>query len=130
MTPQEFASRMVGVPWVRWRSDFEAVDCFGLAVLWFREVLGIELGDVPRVTKIGEGLAGKPEFVETDDPSGPVIWMAWAGGEPKHCGVFLDARRAIHSEGSEAEPGSVRITRVSTLHRMYGHIKLYRHAPC
>lgn len=129
MTPIEFAGLAVGLPWVKWRSDWAGMDCFGLVVLWFREVLGIELGNVPRVG-IVQGLAEAADWAETDTRDGRVIWMAWAGGEPKHCGVFLDERRALHCDGSEEKPGSVRITTVSALYRMYGHIKLYRYTPC
>lgn len=129
MTPQEFAARAVGLPWAKWRSDWQAMDCYGLVILWFREVLGIDMGNVPQ-TDIATGLVNTPEWVECDTSEGPVMWMAWVGGRPAHCGVFIDARRAIHSEGSEEVPGSVRVTRIAALQRAYGQIKLYRYTPC
>lgn len=129
MKPQDFARRAVGLPWVKWRSDWAAMDCFGLVVLWFREVLGIELGDVPH-TDIAAGLAAAPEWVETDSPEGAVMWMAWVNGVPVHCGVFLDQTYALHADGSEERPGTVRLTRRAALHRTYGLIKLYRYQQC
>lgn len=129
MTPQEFAARAVGLPWAKWRSDWQAMDCYGLVILWFREVLGIDMGEVPH-TDIATGLANAPEWVECHSSDGPVMWMAWVGGRPAHCGVFLDHRRALHAEGSEGQPGSVRITRIPALQRTYGQIKLYRYTPC
>lgn len=129
MTPAEFASRMVGVPWVKWRADFDAVDCFGCVVLYFREVLGIDLGDVPH-TDIASGFTQAKGWQECEAQAGATCFMAWRDGSPTHCGLLLDAQRVLHAEGSEEHPGSVRVTRISAMERVYGTLKFYRYAPC
>lgn len=129
MTPAEFAARAVGVPWVKWRADWEAQDCYGLIVLFFREVHGIDLGSVPQ-TDIASGFAEAQGWIECGPEAGATCWMAWRDGAPTHCGVLLDAQRVLHSEGSEDHPGSVRVSRLSVIQRVYGTIKFYKYAPC
>lgn len=130
MTHTEFAARAVGIPWVKWRSDFDGVDCFGLIVLYFREVLGIDLGDVPQ-TDIASGFSRARGWIECDAQAGATCFMAWHDGAPTHCGLMLDSQRVLHAEGSEAHPGSVRVTRISAMRRVYGDdIRFYRYEPC
>ncbi|WP_343639037.1 NlpC/P60 family protein [Roseateles sp.] len=129
MTPAEFVNRAVGVPWVKWRSDWRGMDCFGCVVLWFREVLGVEVGPVPEMD-IEAGFHSLPQWRECDPEAGATVWMAWRDGAPTHCGVLLDARRVLHAEGGEGKPGSVRISRLSALQRVYGEAKFYRYSTC
>jgi hypothetical protein len=56
--------------------------------------------------------------------------MAWRDGAPTHCGVLLTAGSVLHSEGSDEAPGSVRVSRLAAVRRMYGEIRFYRYAPC
>lgn len=129
LSPEEFALRAVGVPWVKWRSDWKACDCFGLLVLYFREVLGVELGEVPQ-TDIAAGFFAAKGWVECGPEAGVTAWMAWRGGAPTHCGILLSGERLLHSEGSEMRPGNVRITRLPAMRRTYGDIRFYRYSPC
>lgn len=129
MTPQQFTARAVGVPWVRWRSDWAAMDCYGLIVLYFREVLGIELGRVPE-TDIATGFTAARGWVECGPEAGATCFMAWRRGAPTHCGVLLSGGTVLHSEGSPELPGSVRMTRMRALERIYGEILCYRYEPC
>jgi len=114
---------------VKWRADWEAQDCFGLIVLFFREVHGVDLGPVPQ-TDIASGFAEAQGWVECGPETGATCWMAWRDGAPTHCGVLLDAQRVLHSEGNEEHPGSVRVSRLSVIQRVYGEIRYYRYAPC
>lgn len=125
MTPQEFVDRAVGVPWVRWRSDWEAMDCFGLLILFHREVLGVDLGTVPHVD-IKDGFAKATGWVETED--GATAWMAFKGDSAVHCGVLLPSGACLHSEGSANQPGSVRVTPLRTIKRVFGQVKTFRYA--
>lgn len=130
MTPAEFVSRAVGVPWRRWHSDWQAMDCYGLLILWHRHVLGIELGDVPQ-TDMAAGFALAQGWQQLDSPaSGATCWMAWRDGAPTHCGVMLDARTVLHAEGGEGRPGSVRVSRLEAVARVYGQILYYRRIEC
>jgi cell wall-associated NlpC family hydrolase len=129
ITPQEFAQRAVGVPWRKWRSDFDGMDCFGLIVLYFRMVLGIDLGPVPQ-TDIATGFFAAKGWTECEPEAGATAWMAWRNGAPTHCGVVLPGSMLLHSEGSEDRPGNVRITRLAVMRRTYGDILFYRYSPC
>lgn len=132
MTPLEFAARAMaapGIPWRKWHASWQAADCFGLIVLYFREVLGVDLGPVPQ-TDIASGFACAAGWVECGPAAGATCWMAWRDGAPTHCGVLLDAQRVLHSEGSDDHPGSVRVSRLSAVARVYGDIKFYRYEPC
>lgn len=133
LTPDQFVSRAMaapGIPWVRWRSDWSGADCFGVIVLYFREVLGIDLGPVPQ-TDIAAGFESASGWVEASGPeSNATAWMAFLGGRPRHCGVILPNGQILHSEGSEDHPGSVRVSRLAAVARVYGQIKFYRYAPC
>ncbi len=129
MTAAEFAARMVGRPWRKWRADFDAADCYGLIVLYFREVLGVDLGDVPQ-TDIAAGFARAAGWIECAAQAGATCFMAWRDGSPTHCGILLDVQRVLHSEGSDERSGSVRVTRLAALARVYGELRFYRYAPC
>lgn len=130
MTPQQFADRamaMPGIRWVKWRSDWEAADCFGLLLLYFREVHGIDLGEVPQLD-IGAGFDAAHGWSECEPQPGASAWMAFdASGAPAHCGILLDATTVLHSEGDEERGGSVRLTRLAALRRIYPDVRFMRH---
>lgn len=128
MTPDEFIERAVGIPWVRWRADWTAMDCFGLVVLYHREVLGLDPGAVPR-SDISNGFSAAVGWVECSATPDATCFMAWRNGAPTHCGVLLSGGMVLHSEGSAENPGSVRITRLSAMQRAYGTIRFYKYEP-
>lgn len=129
MPMDEFIRRAVGLPWARWRSDWEAMDCAGLVLLWHREVLGVDLGEVPH-TDIATGFTESTGWVECEAQAGATAFMAWRGGAPTHCGVVLFGPVLLHCDGSEARAGSVRVTRISAMRRLNPDIRFYRRAPC
>lgn len=131
MTPQEFVSRAVGLPWVRWRSDWQAADCFGLVVLWHREVLGIELGGVPE-TDIGAGFATASGWCECDPEPHTTAFMCFDQRGPTHCGIVLPGGQLLHAMGGEAFPGhgSTVVSPLRMVRRLCGEIRTYRYTPC
>jgi len=129
LTSDQFAARAVGLPWVRWRSDWDSCDCYGLVILYFREVLGIELGNVPH-TDIVAGFFSMDCWRECDAEPGATVWMAWRDGSPTHVGILLDGDSVIHAEGSPDAGGSVRVTRLPVMSRIYGESKFLRYSPC
>ena len=129
LTPAQFANRTIGVPWVKWRSDFEATDCFGLLILYHRHVLGIELGEVP-TTDIAAGFHQATGWAECAPEAGTTCFMAWRNGAPTHCGILITPTEVLHAEGNEQHLGSVRVSRLAAVQRMYGLIKFYRYQPC
>lgn len=43
MLKDDFISRVEGIPWSNRACTFDAADCWGLVVLYYRHVLGIEI---------------------------------------------------------------------------------------
>ena len=129
MTAAEFVSRAVGLPWIRWRSDWQAVDCFGCIILYHREVLGVDLGDVPQ-SDIETGFHAAAGWAECTEQDGATCFMAWKDGAPTHCGILLPGAMVLHSEGSPEHPGNVRVTRLAVMRRAYGDLKYYKYTPC
>lgn len=131
MTADEFVLRAVGLPWVRWRSDWRAADCFGLIVLWHREVLGIDLGPVPQ-TDIAAGFAAARGWSECGPDPGATGFMTWRNGAPTHCGMLALRGQLLHAQEGHPTPehGSVRLTRLEVMARMCPDLRFYRYAPC
>ena len=129
MTPDEFAARAVGLPWVRWRSDWQAMDCFGLVALYWREVLGIDPGPVPRAA-IADGFAAARGWTECGPDPGCTAFMTWRDGAPTHCGVLLPGGQMLHSQEGPGGTGSVRITRLTVMARLCRDLRFYRFTPC
>lgn len=129
MTQDEFVNRAIGLPWVRWRSDWSGADCFGLIVLYFREVLGIDLGCVPNMA-IEDGFNLATGWQECSPQTGSTCFMCWRDGAPTHCGVVLDALTVLHAEGSQGRGGSTRISRLSAMRKFWPDIRFYKYSPC
>lgn len=115
-----------GLPWVRWRSDWQACDCFGLIALWHREVLGIDLGPVPQ-TDIATGFFEASGWVQCDPEAGATAFMSWRNGAPTHCGILLDGERLLHAQEGHpiAEHGTTRITRLEAMRRAALDLRFY-----
>jgi cell wall-associated NlpC family hydrolase len=128
MTQSEFIARAGWLPWVRWRSDWAACDCYGLIVLYHREVLGVDPGDVPQ-SDMAEGFDSITGWVECEQHDGASCFMSWRNGAPTHCGILL-GDEVLHSEGAVNHPGGVRVTKLATMRRVYGLIKFYKYSPC
>lgn len=129
MAPAEFAAKAVGLPWVRWRSDWLACDCYGLVVLYWREVRGLDLGPVPRAN-IASGFAGlQAQWVECGPEPESTAWMAWREGAPTHCGVLLSAGQLLHAQEGPPGHGAARITRLTVMARLHSDIRFYKPAP-
>ncbi|WP_063613780.1 NlpC/P60 family protein, partial [Enterobacter hormaechei] len=109
MTKDEFIRRVIGVPWANRACSFEKVDCWGLCVLYYRHVLGIELHQTPDY-EAGEDFftcyQGDVVFWrKVDKPVDGGIFVGYRGAQPAHVGLVLN-RQALHSRG---ENGSVRM---------------------
>lgn len=125
-----------GLPWRRWCSGWDGADCFGLVVLWHREVLGVELGEVPQ-TDIAAGFAQAQGWEPCEPRPGATAWMAWHHGAPTHCGILALPGLVLHSDGDIGRPGLARLTRLSALQRLHPDLRFYRYtghtgtpAPC
>jgi cell wall-associated NlpC family hydrolase len=109
------------------------MDCYGLIIMYLREVSGIDLGSVPQ-TDIAAGFAQARGWAECGPIPGSTCFMTWRNGAPTHCGVLLPGGRLLHSqEGAPPaapETGSVRITRLAVMTRACPDLRFYRYLPC
>ena len=132
LTQAEFISRAVGIPWAKWQSSWDCCDCYGLLVLYFREVHGIEIDGRPD-SDTGENLAcaqGWTGWEQCAPEHEAACFVGWQGGSPHHCGIVVAGDMVLHSDGTEARPGNVRLTRLSTMQRLYSDIRFYRYTKC
>lgn len=135
MTPAEFAARCMapdGPRYVRWRADWQACDCFGMLVLYWREVHGRELRPEPATASgMADGFAALgPLWRECGPAPGACGFMAWDDGLPRHCGVLLPGGELLHTEApSPASAGGPRITPLRAMARLYPDVRFYTPGP-
>jgi len=128
MLKQDFIDKVTGLPWANRACTFEEVDCWGLVVMYYRHVLGIELHHSPdyeagsdfHTCFEGEVIYWKPEniFVENG------IFVALRGKQPVHVGLIVNGM-ALHSR---CEGGHVRSDAVRTIQKLYTKVEFYSYA--
>ncbi len=119
---------MIGVPWANRACSFAAADCWGLIILYYRHVLGVEIHQAP-------GYEADSDF-HTCYEGGIVCWrqqpipddncmfVAYVGSRPVHVGLIVD-RQALHSRG---ECGAVRLDKLRTLQKIFSKLEFYSYA--
>ena len=128
MSNEEFITSMVGVQWVFRKSSLDGADCWGVVVLYYRLVHGIELDDTHGMDMLS-GMNAQlktGQWEEIDSPSDGVTFMAYKNGFPAHCGVVI-GDKVLHSGGGENHKGACRIDRISAMQRMYRDMRYFRH---
>ena len=77
--------KFIGIPYVPFETTFEGSDCWGLVVLYYREMYNIELPEW------GDFLFHE-NFIEVSNPEeGDIVQV-----KGNHVGVMLDNRRMLH----------------------------------
>lgn len=119
MNKIDFIRKVNRLPWSDRACSFDAADCWGIVVLFFRHVAGIELHQTPDYE------AGK-DFITCYEgdrvfwkPGGRIegnIAVFYRGDKPDHVGVVLDGNRCLHSRG---EGEGVRIDLLPVLERAF-----------
>lgn len=125
ISEEEFIRKMIGVPWANRSCTFDAVDCWGLCVLYYRHVLGIELHQTPDY-EAGENFFTCYEsdvvfWQRSDVPVNGGIFVAYTGSAPAHVGLIVN-HRALHSRG---EGGGVRIDSLLVLQRAFTRLEYF-----
>lgn len=128
MSKDDFLSRVTGIPWQNRACSFEAADCWGLVVLYYRHVLGIEIHQTPDYESGSDFLTCYDSDVvfwrRTESFSDDGIFVAWIGSNPVHVGLIVDGR-ALHSRG---ENGHVRTDAIRTIQKLFTKVEFYQYA--
>ncbi|WP_044865743.1 NlpC/P60 family protein [Enterobacter ludwigii] len=128
MHRNEFISQIEGVPWSNRACSFDAADCWGLVVMYYRHVLGIEVHQTADYESGRDFMTCYDADVvfwqrsETFFDEG--IFVAWVGSQPVHVGLILDGR-ALHSRG---ENGHVRFDAIRTIQKLFTRVEFYQYA--
>ena len=128
MHRDEFISRIEGVPWSNRACSFDAADCWGLVVMYYRDVLGIEVHQTADYESGRDFMTCYDADVvfwqrsETFFDEG--IFVAWVGSQPVHVGLIVDGR-ALHSRG---EYGHVRFDAIRTIQKLFTRVEFYQYA--
>jgi len=128
MKVEEFIRLVNGKPWVNRACNFEAMDCWGLVVLYYRHVLGIELHDVA-------GYESGKDFVTcysaesdfwADEPvarSGSIA-VFYIGDQPDHVGLMLTPTKCLHASRAS---GFVRIDTPLNILKSHSKVEFKRY---
>jgi len=125
MTHDEFICKAIGVPWAKHQSTWQSMDCYGLVMLYYKEVLGVNLGLMPNMNMSDGYEAKSKEWSESSPVKSGLAFMTFKGGQASHCGIVIDDMHVIHSGGSEQGYGSVKIDKIASLERIFGKMKFY-----
>lgn len=128
MSKDDFLLRVIGIPWQNRACSFDAADCWGLVVLYYRHVLGIEIHQTPDYESGRDFLTCYDSDVvfwrRTDSFMDDGIFVAWVGSNPVHVGLIIDGR-ALHSRG---ENGHVRSDAIRTIQKLFTKVEFYSYA--
>lgn len=124
MNEIEFVRTVNGRPWTNRACTFDEMDCWGLVVLYYRHVLGIELHHLPDYESGADFVTCYESEVSCwrTVPSAITgcIAVFYRGDVPAHIGVMLNSAKCLHSRG---EHGFVRIDNPLTLQRVYSRVE-------
>lgn len=123
MKIEKFLSEIIGVPWSDRACSFDKTDCWGLVVLYYRHVKGIELHHV-------EGYESGADFVTCHDdvtthwqsvehPVNDSMVTFYHGEKPVHVGILISPGKVLHSRGDN---GTVRIDSLLAMMRVYSSV--------
>lgn len=134
MNQNEFVEQVNSKPWINRSVDLNGMDCYGLVILYYRHVLGIELPTPQGYLQFddmsecwsNETKSGRWEIV--DRPvSGGLVFTAYHGETPLHVGIMLDRQRAIHCRGTDELGGKVEIHKISAIEKYYGKVTFHKY---
>lgn len=131
MTVTQFINKTVGLPWINRACSFESVDCWGLVILYYQYVLGIELADIHgyKSKQCSIECEALPEAKRNWRPCNKLnnsVFIAYANGSPCHVGIVI-GNYALHAKGNEQAGGQVQYNRLDALERTYQKMEYYEY---
>ena len=132
MTKNEFIEKMMFKPWVARAIGWQAVDCYGLIVMYYRHVLNIEL-PIPQGfydeddTRANSWFEGVKHWQDVKTPSADnIIFTAYIGDKPAHVGLCIGDNKVLHARGTRNVGGCVEIHSLSAIERLYGKLTYHK----
>ena len=68
------------------------------------------------------------DWIEESEPCEGLMFTAFVGDTPRHCGIMINSREVIHAYGGADTNGSVVINRLSAIERTFGKVRFFRKA--
>ena len=128
MLKSEFISKVIGIPWSNRACTFEAADCWGLVVLYYRHVAGKEIHHYAGYESGNDFITCFSEEVvfwrRSPTFTAECLFIAYYGNQQAHVGLILDGM-ALHSRG---ENGHVRADPVRIIQKLYTKVEFYTYA--
>lgn len=128
MRSDEFCQNMIGIPWSERACSDERVDCWGLVVLYFRQVLGIELHQEAGYQAGNDFITCYRDNVvfweKSEIPQDNCIFVCYTGSNPNHVGIILNGM-ALHASQSA---GCVRYDKLRVIERNFTKVEFLRYA--
>lgn len=131
MTQSEFIRKILHKPWVNRTSSFDNCDCFGLVMLYYKEVLNIAIPEV-------KGFADNADFNDcyslgierwiklTAPQSQGLMFTAYKVSNPEHVGICIGGGKVLHSRGDHIHGGKVQMHSISAIEAIFGKITFHR----
>jgi cell wall-associated NlpC family hydrolase len=125
MNQSEFISKILGKPWVNRAISFDAVDCWGLCLMYYKHVLSIELPTIKGYKKgkcdTNQGWHnGVNQWKKLNKPKVNSVFTCYKSGKPIHVGIVISATKVLHSRGFVGSHGKVEIHSVRAIESIYG----------
>ncbi len=131
MNQNEFIKKTLGKPWVNRASSFDACDCWGLVVLYYKHVLDI---NIPTVQGFIENNNFEKCYQENnhlwEEVTKPIteglVFTCYKGGKPTHVGICAGHGKVLHSRGSFDDKGSVAVHSIRSIEAVYGKMTYHK----
>lgn len=135
MTQAEFITKIIGAEWVSRGVSFDACDCWGLVVLYYKHVLNIDLPKIEGYKNAydvadcwqKEESSGHWSLVDKAESNDLVFTCYTIDGRPCHVGVYIGNGKVLHTDGSFDHGGSVRVNSAGALERLHGRMTYHKY---
>jgi cell wall-associated NlpC family hydrolase len=104
MNANDWVNDRIGTPWVSGGRDYSAFDCYGLVILFYRDVLGIQLPDWEVTGKSKTWIlkqfvdAHSTVWKKSETPAnGDIVGVFSPDGVPFHVGLLWNGKM-FHSQ--------------------------------
>nr|WP_318382383.1 NlpC/P60 family protein [uncultured Enterobacter sp.] len=128
MNQTEFIRRVNRLPWRDRACCFEAVDCWGLVVLYYRHVLGTEIHQTKDYESGHDFLTcyeGDRVFWQPGGRNDGAVAVFYRGEIPDHIGVVIGGSMCLHSRG---DGDGVRVDPLIIMERAFSKTEYLRYA--